>query len=181
MKRLISVFLFLFWLVGGFSQNDGNIVRNSESIWADYTDTTYTDASPLSLTASNKITLFNNADVIRDGFLPDHIDSLYSRSDSTILGKNGRSMLLTIEFKIRPTTASNTKVTVAVDIGGSVGELYPRDFIMTKGNGVTHYYLSSFGAYTLDTWETNGGKVKIEVDAAAELFDLRYVIFVLGG
>lgn len=144
--------------------------------WADYTDTTYTSASPLSLTASTKITLPNHAQIIRDSEIPIDIDSLFSIADTTITGRNGDGLNVLIEFKVKPTTAAVTKITVTIDIGGTVGEIYPRDFILTKGNGVEHYYLSSFGAYTLDTWETNGGKVKIVSDAAADVYDIRYVL-----
>lgn len=144
--------------------------------WADYTDTTYTSASPFSLTAATKYTLYNHADVIRDSQIPVDVDSVYSRSDSTIIGFNGDGWNILIEFNIKPTTANVTKLSVALDIGGSVGEIYPRDFILTKGNGVEHYYLSSFTAYMLDTWEANGAKVKVQVDNAAEIYDLRYVL-----
>lgn len=144
--------------------------------WADYTDGVYTTGSPLSLTAGTKITLYNNATTIRNSQIPIDVDSFYSRTDSTILGYDGDGLNVLIEFKVRPTTASVTKVTVTIDIGGAVGEIYPRDFILTKGNGVEHYYLSSFSAYTLDTWEANGGKVKVVTDANAELYDLRYVL-----
>lgn len=84
--------------------------------------------------------------------------------------------MLTIEFKIKPTTAAITKLSVTIDIGGSVGEIYPRDFILTKGNGVEHFYLSSFGAYTLNTWEANGGTVKVITDQNAQIYDIRYII-----
>ena len=47
---------------------------------------------------------------------------------------------------------------------------------MSKGNDVEHYYLSSFNAYTLNTWEANGGTVKIVSDASADIYDIRYVI-----
>lgn len=144
--------------------------------WADYTDTTYTVSSPFSLTGGVKYTLYNHADIIRDSQLPSDVDSVYSRSDSTILGFNGDGWNILIEFKIKPTTATVTRVTVTIDIGGSVGEIYPRDLVLSKGNGEEHYYVSSFAAYTLNTWETNGGKVKVQTNAAAEIYDVRYVL-----
>ncbi|MDD7886998.1 hypothetical protein [Flavivirga sp. 57AJ16] len=144
--------------------------------WADYVDGTYTSASPLSLTGSNKITLPNDANTIRDSQKPTDVTEFYNSTNSTITGRNGDGINIVIEFKAKPTTGSITKLTIAIDIGGAVGEIYIRDFIMSKGNGVEHYYLSSFNAYTLDTWETNGGTVKIVSDAAAEVYDIRYVI-----
>ncbi|MFD2824669.1 hypothetical protein ACFS5M_13385 [Lacinutrix iliipiscaria] len=144
--------------------------------WADYADGTYTSASPLSLTSSNKITLPNDASVTRDSQKPTDITEFYDSTNSKITGRDGDGLNIVIEFKAKPTTASITKLTVAIDIGGAVGEIYTRDFILSKGNGVEHYYLSSFTAYTLDTWEANGGTVKIVSDAAADIYDIRYVL-----
>ena len=81
-----------------------------------------------------------------------------------------------IEFKVRPTANQTTKITVAIDIGAPVGEIYIRDFITSKGVGVEHYYLSSFNTYTLNTWETNGGTVKIVSDYSADIYDIRYIL-----
>ena len=94
----------------------------------------------------------------------------------TITGRNGDGINITIEFKLRPTTSSNTRVTLAIDIGGAVGEIFPRDFVLAKGNGVEHFYLSSFNAYTLGTWEANGGSVRVSSTAPVQIYDIRYVI-----
>ena len=144
--------------------------------WADYVDGIYTSASPLTLSAGVKITLPNSATVIRDSQKPIDVSTFYDNTTSSITGRNGDGINIDIEFKAKPTTAAVTKLTVAIDIGGAVGEIYTRDFIMSKGNGVVHYYLSSFNAYTLDTWQANGGKVKIVSDATAQVYDIRYVI-----
>ncbi|TNJ42166.1 hypothetical protein KFZ70_15375 [Tamlana fucoidanivorans] len=149
---------------------------NDYTGWADYTDGTYTSASPFSLTAGNKVTLPNNAVTIRDTQKPIDVTSFYDIMTSTITGRNGDGINVMIEFKIKPIVNQTTKITVAIDIGGSIGELYKRDFITSKGLNVEHYYVSSFNAYTLDTWEANGGTVKIVSDYAAEIYDIRYVI-----
>lgn len=98
--------------------------------------------------------------------------------DGAITGRNGDGLAITIEFKVRPTSAaSDVRIQVTIDIGGAVGEIYPRDFALAKGNGFEHYYLSSFTGYTLDTWETNGGKIKVEpFNSNVEIYDIRYVL-----
>ncbi|MCH4552741.1 hypothetical protein [Aestuariibaculum lutulentum] len=144
--------------------------------WADYSDGVYTEASPLSLTANNKITLPNHANTIRDSQKPIDVTEFYNSTNSTITGRNGDGINIVIEFKVKPTVNQTTKITVSVDIGGGIGELYKRDFITSKGVGVQHYYLSSFNAYTLDTWEANGGTVKIVSDYASDIYDIRYII-----
>ena len=149
---------------------------NDYSGWATYVDGIYTSASPFSLAGATSATLPNAASSIIDSQKPIDITTFYDSSNSTITGRNGDGVNIVIEFKARPTTSSSTRLTVAIDIGGAIGEIYPRDFLLTKGIGTEHYYLSSFNAYTLNTWETNGGTVKIISTAAVEIYDIRYVI-----
>lgn len=165
-----------FYYDGSWSElvSDNNV--NDYTGWADYTDGTYTSASPLVLSSSNKITLPNNANTIRDSQKPSDITTFYDETSQTITGRNGDAINIGIEFKARPNTSSVTRLTVTIDIGAPVGEIYTRDFVLAKGNGVEHYYLSSFNAYTLNTWEANGGTVKIVSTASADIYDIRYVI-----
>ncbi len=149
---------------------------NDYTGWGDYVDVTRTSAAPLNLIANVKITLPNDANTIRDSQKPIDITGFYDSTNSTITGRDGDGLNVLIEFKVRPTANQTTKITVAIDIGAPVGEIYTRDFITSKGVGVEHYYLSSFNAYTLDTWETNGGTVKIVSDYAADVYDIRYIL-----
>jgi len=149
---------------------------NDYTGWGDYVDGTYTSASPLTLTAFSKVTLPNDATTVRDSQKPMDVTEFYDATTSTITGRDGDGVNIVIEFKVNPTINKNTKITVAIDIGGVVGEIYTRDFITSKGIGVEHFYLSSFNAYTLNTWELNGGTVKVESDYAAEIYDIRYII-----
>lgn len=151
------------------------IKSNSYTGWADYADTQYTSASPF-VVGTTKLTLPNNAGNTLDFQKPIDVTTFYNSTDSTITGRNGDGINITIEFKTRPATPNLTRLTVAIDIGGAVGEIYPRDFVLAKGSGVEHYYLSSFSGYTLNTWESNGGKVRVVSTAATEIYDIRYVI-----
>jgi hypothetical protein len=144
--------------------------------WAAYADGTYTSANPLILPAFNKITLPNDASSKNESQKPIDVTEFYNATNSTITGRNGDGLNVVIEFKVRPTVNQTTKVTVAIDIGAPIGEIYTRDFITSKGVGVEHYYLSSFSGYNLGTWEANGGTVKIESDNEADIYDIRYVL-----
>ncbi|MEM5565090.1 hypothetical protein WNY78_08235 [Psychroserpens sp. AS72] len=148
---------------------------NDYTGWADYIDGTYTSVSPLLLIANTKVILPNDANTIRDSQKPVDIASFYDPTTSKIIGRDGDGLNIMIEFKVRPTANTDTKITVTIDIGSPVGEIYTRDFITSKGVGVEHFYLSSFNAYTLNTWATNGGIVKIESDYPADVYDIRYV------
>ena len=145
--------------------------------WADYTDTTYTTGSPFSvIDGAAAVNLPNNAGTTVDSQKPVDVTSFY---DGTVItGRNGDAIGIVIEFKVRPTGAgADPRVKVSIDIGGAVGEIFPRDFTLSKGNGVEHFYLSSFFAYTLNTFESNGGIVKVSCENEnVEIYDIRYVV-----
>lgn len=153
---------------GGGSAND-------YSGWADYVDGTYTSAAPFSVNTT-QVTLPNDAATVRDTQKPIDVTTFYDVTTQTITGRDGDGINIVIEFKIRPTTSSDTRVTLLIDIGAPVGEIYKRDFVINKGLNIEHYYLSSFNAYTLNTWEANGGTIKIDATHEVEIYDIRYVI-----
>ena len=151
---------------------------NDYTGWGDYVDTQYTSSNPYTgvPTSPTRVTLPNNAGTIRHQQKPVDIATFYDSATSTITGRNGDGINIVIEFKARPVNTNIPRITVAIDIGGSVGEIYRRDFLLAKGAGVEHYYLNSFNAYTLDTWESNGGAVKISSTFPVEIYDIRYII-----
>lgn len=104
--------------------------------------------------------------------------TLDTLNDGAITGRDGDGIAITIEFKASPTTAaSNVRVQTTINIGGAVGDIYFRDFLLTKGSGVVHYCTQSVTGYTLDTWEANGGIVKIQAfNSNVNIYDIRYVI-----
>ncbi|WAC00913.1 hypothetical protein N7U66_11800 [Lacinutrix neustonica] len=128
------------------------------------------------MTGGIKVTLPNDAAGGIDTQKPIDIATFYDATNQTITGRNGDGLNIVIEFKARPTTAASTRLTVAIDIGGGIGEIYKRDFVLSKGNAIEHYYLSSFTGYTLGTWQANGGTVKIVSTASTEIYDIRYVL-----
>ncbi|MFG6686127.1 hypothetical protein ACGK9U_06070 [Mariniflexile sp. HNIBRBA6329] len=148
---------------------------NDYTGWADYVDGTYTSASPF-VVSTTKLTLPNDADVVRDSQKPIDVTTFYDSTSSTITGRDGDGINIVIEFKARPNTTSESRLTLTIDIGAPVGEIYKRDFVLNKGNDVEHYYLSSFNAYTLGTWQANGGIVKVVSTASIDIYDIRYVI-----
>ncbi len=144
--------------------------------WAEYRDGAYTSANPIEINKNTKYTLPNNANISNESQLPIDIPTFYDASTSKILGKDGDALNVVIEFKARPTAGSFARLSVSLDIGGAVGEIYPRDFSMAKGKNEEHYYLSSFQVFTLNTWSTNGAKIKVSCTEDTEIYDIRYVI-----
>lgn len=124
-----------------------------------------------------KYSLPNNAGSKIESQLPTDVSTFYDSSIGAITGRNGDGVNIVVEFRLQPiTNANNPRITVSIDIGGAVGEIFPRDFVLSKGQNVEHFYLSSFNAYTLGTWEANGGKVVISATSDVIVYDIRYVI-----
>lgn len=145
--------------------------------WAVYNDTTYTTGSPFTVVdGAAAVDMPNNAGSKIETQKPFDITTFY---DGTVItGREGDGLNLTFEFKARPAgTGTNPRITVSIDIGGAIGELYPCDFVLSKGNGIEHNIVMSYNVYTLDTWEANGGTVKVSaINEDIEIYDIRYVI-----
>lgn len=156
--------------------NNAGTNANDYTGWGVYSDTQYTSASPGIVPSTGIYYLPNNALSKIESQKPIDIDTFYDETTQQITGRNGDGLNVVIEFKLRPRTNFDTRVTLGIDIGGTVGEIYTRDFVLTRGLGQEHYYLSSFNAYTLGTWEANGGRVLIRTTHSVEVYDIRYVL-----
>lgn len=144
--------------------------------WAEYADTQYTVGSPFSVTADTDTTIPNNAGSSREGELPLDITSYYDESNSKIISPTGDGLITSIFFKIKPTTASATRIDVWLDIGSPVGEIYRQSTTLSKGQNIEHGFRMSNGGFSLDTWNANGAIPKINASAAVDMYDIRYVV-----
>lgn len=94
-----------------------------------------------------------------------------------IEGRNGDAILFTVDFTATPTGGgAATYVESWVDIGGAVGELYHRIVTFPKGAGAERKVTFTTLAYTLDTWESNGGTIYVDADGDVDIKDIRVVI-----
>jgi hypothetical protein len=159
------------WMNLGSASN-----ANDYTGWGDYADTQFTTASAGFVAANTLYYLPNNGGITNESQKPIDVSTFYNPLTGRILGRNGDGLNITIEFRLRPLTNNDTRVTLGVDIGGSVGEIYTRDFVLTRGLNEEHYYLSSFNAYTLGTWQANGGRVLIRATDNIEIYGIRYVL-----
>ena len=147
---------------------------------ADYSDTQYTEGSPFLITAGveNKTNMPNNAGNVYDTQKPTYITTFYDNVTGKILGRNGDFLSLNIELTARPTTnATNVRLRISIDIGGVPGEIYPDERILTRGVGVAQNILFPLPViYTRDTFETNGGIVKVwSENSNVEIYNIRFV------
>ena len=145
--------------------------------WEDHVDSVYTSASPLVLSAGVKVTLPNDGagPFSRTAYSPAD-RALYDPVANAIVGSTGDIIGFNLDFKARPTSAGTTTLETSVDIGAPVGEIYTRLFTFPKGNGVERPILSTTIAYTLGTWEANGGVPKVVANGPCEIYDIRLVV-----
>ena len=140
--------------------------------WGSYNDTQYPSGSPFSVTADTDTALPNNKGNVIESQKPSDVTTFY---DGTVItGRNGDNLDIQIYFKATP-SAQNQWLDVWIDIGGSVGELYRQTFSFPRGSGVERGIMYSLAsAYTLNTWEANGGTIYVRSNASITLHSIVY-------
>lgn len=141
--------------------------------WATYIDTQYPNsASAFTVAANTDTVLPNNAGTVIDSQKPTDITSFYS--GGLITGRDGDNLDIMIYFKAEP-SAVDQWIDIWVDIGGSVGELYRQTFPFPKGSGIERGILYALpSAYTLNTWESNGGRVYVRSNASVDVYEINF-------
>lgn len=162
---------------GGGTQGSAILAEiNGFTGWSNHNDNTYTEGSPFQ-PAADEWTAFDSADYTSlETQLPTDVTELFDKVNSLILGRNGDGINITIELTAKPTTANATYLDTAIDIGGGVGRIYPRTLTFPKGQNVARTVSYSFNAYTLDTWEANGGAIVFNPTAAIDIYGLRVIL-----
>lgn len=143
--------------------------------WADYTDSTYTTGSPLSISAGVDTVIPNDGVTVRDQELPGDLTELWNAAGNYVPGRAGDSYIVLVEFTIRRASGtSDFSFTNFLDIGGAVPPLYKSKRTVNGTEDSDIFYAPP--VYTLDTWATNGGQTKINCSVAAEIYGIRHVV-----
>lgn len=148
-------------------------LANQQTGWASYVDTQYPNSgAPFTLTANTDTLLPNNAGTVIDSQKPADITAFY---DGTVItGRNGDNLDIMIYFKAVPSVV-NQWLDIWIDIGGTVGELYRQTFNFPRGAGTERGILYALpSAYTLGTWEANGGSVYVRSNASCDIYRINY-------
>lgn len=149
-----------------------SIITQSSTGWASYVDTQYTVGSPFSLSAGVNTNLPNNAGTIINSQIPSDIASFYTAGKIT--GRNGDGLAMQLFFFATPTTP-NQYIDIWIDIGGAIGQLYRQTFSFPRGAGITRGIMYTLpAAYTLATWQANGGTVRVLSDAICTIYGITY-------
>ena len=128
------------------------------------------------LTADNRQKLNLDAATKIESQLPEDTGPLFDGSTGKVVGRNGDSIVIKIQCVFTPTSSAASNILFDIDIGGAVGIVEYQSFALTKGAGNAHFISWSFVAYTLDTWEQNGGDIYATSDGPGAIDQLRIVI-----
>lgn len=164
---------------GGVSSSDVQNIINTNTGWAQYSDGTYTLASPLTVVQGNKVTLPNDASSVIDTHLPSGTTSFYDGATNTLTPDNvGNSYSIRIDFDCY--TTSNTGYgEISLDVGGVVGEILniPVNFPRGTGSNNVRVFSRTSLLYSLDTFVNNGGVLSYEsIRGDTSIYNIVYVI-----
>jgi hypothetical protein len=133
--------------------------------WASYEDgaflATTVANTPLQLTFGKPIAL--------ESHIPEGVATYWETTGHTIPGRLNDGISLQFTFSAEPLD-NNLYLDVWLDLGGSIGIVYPQTITFPKGSGVVRkvvYNLSSL--YQLSTWVANGAKIYVESNGAVEI------------
>lgn len=159
------------WRTGGTP-----VEATTKASWAVYSDTEYTDLSPLTLTASTAVNLPNNSGFVIDTYMPDGI-TFYDATTQKITPQTiGETYALRYSFKVNSPT-NNNNIIIRLDIGGGQGVILEKTIPLRLGTNVDYRISSSNEIFALDTFIANGGQLSIEAqDANTTVWDIQYYI-----
>lgn len=141
--------------------------------WGAYQDTQYSKVAPFALAANTDTLLPNNKGTTIESQKPTDVTTFYD--GAVITGRYGDGLSLTLELTAEPASGTGTYIEVWINIGGSIGKLYPGTIAFVRG--VTAYNVNvSFSAYTLGTWQANGARVYVRSNTPCNLYNMRYVL-----
>lgn len=146
--------------------------------FADYQDGTHTTGSPQLLTASTNNQIEIDGAISRLQEIPFGVTQFWDSASNTIdIPVAGSGFMVTFETTVRRASGTGDwELKSYIDIGlpGPV-ELYPRTQQAAKVSGDKKLTWTT-GAYGLDTWVLNGGKIMLNPEVDAECFGSRVVI-----
>lgn len=150
--------------------------------WAQYSDSTYTAGSPLSVSASarTKVTVDGAGSQTNTAGLPDGATALWDTTNNIILplGVND-AYDVRLSFKMKlDASSSDQYCDVELDIGGSIGVIAADTKLFIKGTTAIEVIVA-FPVYTGTTFNTNGGTFYITPSANSKFYDFGVSIFVL--
>ena len=156
-----------------YGEKGAVLLSDSGTGYGTYSDSQYTSSSPLVIPNDGEFHEINidSLKLKAESQLPFGITTFYKDGKITP-GDSGDGYSFSLGFK-GTSSINNGSATFAIDIGGSFGRIFPRNFRFPRGTSSIHdFYLTSQG-YAGDTFLANGGKVVISSDSGiSSIYDI---------
>lgn len=136
-----------------------------------FNDTEYTAASPLNIAANTSTDLPNNKGSVLVLQQATGVENWINNTGLiTPPNGNGDGYILRGSFIADP-SVNNRNLTISLDIGFA-NPIIAETKRLARGSNVDTQILFVFPMYTLGTFLTNGGRIKIECDGDLQVFDI---------
>lgn len=146
--------------------------------WASYVDGQYPTAGvPFALVADTDTVIPNDAlgSSTNETQLPDHIEKFYDGVTKRIPGRVNDGFFVTLDMFVVPTNASSTFFDTWIDVGSPVGQLYRKTVAFPKGQDQILHISDTVAVYSLETWQSNGGQIKMRSNGTCNVYGIRFV------
>lgn len=144
--------------------------------WVQYSDTQYTQASPLTISGNVRTRLTNDAGLIIDLVNMFGADTIWNPTTNKFVPDNsGDKYTKRVSFTADP-ALNNRNLTLELDIGGNQGVIWSRTIRLSRGAGIDTKVTENLDFYTLNTFVANGGDLFIECDGDIDLYDIIFLI-----
>lgn len=138
--------------------------------WGNYADT----AGAQTLATGVRTVFTNNAGTTIETQKPSDVTAFWAANKIT--GRTGDAILVKVQCRFTPADGTASEIRFEVDIGGGIGVVEEQQFTIAGGAAIAHPISWTFAAYTLDTWETNGGTIFVTADGPGDLTIKRVVV-----
>lgn len=128
--------------------------------WASYTDTNFTSSAPFTLSDGIRVTLPNNSGTVIDTYMPFGVTRFYNNATNKITPVGlGDGYSISVRFTAVP-SAVNTYISFGIDIGFPA-DIFQQTIVLPRGAGTPNPVDIEVQGYSLSTFLTNGGLVKL--------------------
>lgn len=156
-----------------FYTQGARIISNDPGTgYGNYADSQYTESNPLVIpSGESRLINIDSLKLKIEDQLPLGVTSFYKNGIITP-ENSGDGYSFSLGFKGFSTT-NNGSGTMSIDIGGSFGKIFPKNFRFPRGTSEVHNFYLTMQGYSGDTFVKNGGKVTIDSDfGESSIYDI---------
>jgi hypothetical protein len=146
--------------------------------WARYDDSQYTQASTLTLSASQVVTLPNNGNITIDTYMNSSVDFYNPSTQKIQMENDGDVYSMVVVFKAKASNANQTHMELSLSATGATPyDRVSKSLIFAKGNNIWENYYESFHFYSDVDFVATGNQWKLTtIGGFVEIADVIYFI-----